>query len=69
MEFQSLTTNPSKPISSLSTSFSKKELPEAGTPLMSLNEVITVATPASKAALKGGRTTFLNCDSCSSTVL
>ena len=55
IEFQSLTTKPLKPHSSRSTWRSRNSLPEEGTPLISLNEVMTVAAPASTAALKGGR--------------
>ena len=55
MESQSLTTKPSKFHSSRNTWRNRKALAEAGTPLRSEKEGIRVATPASTAALNGGR--------------
>ena len=58
MDRQSLTTSPSKPHSSRRTWVRRNRLAVAGIPFRSLNEVITVAAPASSAALKGGRCTL-----------
>ena len=55
---QSLSTNPSKSQSSLSTSFISSSWPQPGTPLIALNEHIAVSAPASIAALNGGRYMF-----------
>ena len=46
---------PSKPHSRLRMSVSVSELAHPGTPLIALNEHITVSAPASIAALNGGR--------------
>ncbi len=56
-EVQSLTTMPRKPHSRRSTVSVSQVFPEAGTPPMSLNADMSVATPASTAALKGGKYT------------
>ena len=55
IEFQSVTTSPSKPHSPRSTSLRMKVLPVEGTPSLSLNDVIRVWAPALTAASKGGR--------------
>ena len=55
IEFQSVTTRPSKPHSPRSTSWRMKALPVDGTPSLSLNEVISVIAPALTAASNGGR--------------
>ena len=52
---QSASTKPSNPHSSLRMSVMVSWLPQPGTPLIELNEHITVAAPASTAALNGGR--------------
>ena len=54
-EAQSVTTTPSNPHSSRSTSFKMKAFPVEGTPSLSLNEVINVAAPALAAASNGGK--------------
>ena len=46
---------PSKPHSFLRICVSSSEFAQPGTPLIALNEHITVAAPASIAALNGGR--------------
>src|SRR4026209_1640724 len=50
--------NPSKPQRCLRISVSVSWLPQPATPLLGLNEDITVSAPASTAALKGGRYMF-----------
>src|SRR4029450_12739398 len=52
---QSASTKPSKSHSPLRMSVSVSWLPQPGTPLMALNEHITVSAPAASAALTGGR--------------
>jgi hypothetical protein len=55
---QSLSTNPSKRHSPLRMSVSVYGFAHPGTPLIALNEHITVPAPASTAALNGGRYTL-----------
>ncbi len=57
MAFQSLTSTPSNLQRSRSTSRMSQLLPDEGTPFMSLNDVMNVATPAPAAASNGGSTT------------
>ena len=54
-DVQSLTTKPVKPHSRRSTVSVSHAFPDAGTPAMSLNADMRLATPASTAALNGGR--------------
>ena len=54
-EFQSVTTIPFQPHSSLRRSLRRKVFPVEGIPSISLKEVMRVAAPASAQALKAGR--------------
>ena len=56
IEPQSETTNPSNPQSPFKISLCKNLLPVAGTSFNVLNAFIKVLTPASSAALNGGKT-------------
>ncbi len=69
MDPQSETTKPSKPHSPFRMSRCSWTLAVAGTPPISLKAFMKVATPASSAALNGGRTTLRSVCSEMSTVL
>ena len=69
MDPQSETTKPWKPHSPFRMSRCRCALAVEGMPAISLNEFMNVATPASAAALNGGRTTFRRVCSEMSTVL
>ncbi len=63
IENASLTTIPGNFHALRNTSCNRNMLPVAGTSFMSMYALMNVATPASRAALKGGKYTLYNSDS------